>query len=89
MGPRRVGALALAPEMPPLVNALSGAGSVVAFERVRVLLAREDGNVAIDSLIDFPSGADSVSLSLLVPLPFGTGSDGGAAVDANHSRQRS
>lgn len=75
-GRTRLGALALAPSMPTLVSALDGAGSVVAFERVRVRLTREDGGIAVDTLVDFPANAESVSLSLLVPLPIGATGDG-------------
>ncbi len=43
-------------------------GSVVDFARVRVLLRRADGTVAIDTLIDFPANAETVTLRLSVEL---------------------
>ena len=52
----------------PLASIASGAGSVVPFDRVRVVFHRMDNAVALDSLVPFPSNADSVALSLSVPL---------------------
>ncbi len=52
----------------PLASVAQGAGSVIPFERVRVVFRRSDGSVALDTLIAFPSNADSVALSLSVPL---------------------
>ena len=52
----------------PLASITSGAGSVVPFDRVRVLFRRTDNTVALDSLVPFPSNADSVALALSVPL---------------------
>lgn len=69
-GPRpRVGALAVDPQMPSLMSSVLGGSQVVPFERVRVLLRREDGAVAVDTIVLFPSAADSLALTLLVPLP--------------------
>lgn len=65
----RVALLALAPEMPGLMQVVEGAGDVVPFTRVRVLLRNEDGSVAKDTVIVFPEAADSVSLALLLPIP--------------------
>jgi hypothetical protein len=41
----------------------------VPFERVRITIQREDGSVALDTLVLFPAGADSLTLALRVPLP--------------------
>ncbi|HEX7546534.1 MAG TPA: hypothetical protein VF368_07385, partial [Gemmatimonadaceae bacterium] len=54
---------------PPAFQALGGRGSsVVPFSRVHVLLQHSDGTVALDTVLDFPSGAQSITLSLTVPL---------------------
>ena len=54
---------------PPAFQALGGmASSVVPFSSVHVLLQHSDGTVALDSVLDFPSGAQSISLDLSVPL---------------------
>jgi hypothetical protein len=58
--------LALFPE--PLASVADGAGSVVSFERVRVVFRRNDGSIALDTLVVFPSNADSIALDLRVPL---------------------
>jgi len=65
----RIAMLALAPEMPSLMNVLEGAGDAVPFERVRVLLRNADGTVAKDTMVDFPASADSISLTLTIPIP--------------------
>lgn len=62
--------------MPSLLASLTGGGTVVPFEKVRVVLRRSDGTTAKDTLVDFPSTADSVALSLLVPLPIDTPEEG-------------
>lgn len=49
--------------------ALRAALTQVAFERVRITLRREDGSIALDTVVNFPAGADSLTLSLIVPLP--------------------
>lgn len=70
MGPGagRVSApLALAPRLPAAARAADGA-SLVAFDRVRLVLRRSDGSVALDRESDFPSTADSIALTLTVPL---------------------
>lgn len=54
---------------PSAFQALGGTGSsVVPFSRVHVLLQHSDGTVALDTVLDFPSGVQSISLSLTVPL---------------------
>ncbi len=52
----------------PLASVAAGAGSVVPFDRVRVVFRRTDESVALDTLITFPSNADSIALDLRVPL---------------------
>ena len=52
----------------PLANVASGAGTVVPFDRVRVVLRRSDGAVAIDRVALFAAGSDSVRLDLRVQL---------------------
>ena len=52
----------------PLASVVAGAGSVVPFTRVRVVFRRADQSVALDTLVTFPSNADSVALDLRVPL---------------------
>ncbi|MGH7656249.1 MAG: hypothetical protein ACREN6_16475, partial [Gemmatimonadaceae bacterium] len=54
---------------PPPLRDVGGAGSgVVAFNRVHVVLHHADGTVALDSMVAFPSGADSLTVSLTVAL---------------------
>ncbi len=65
----RIASLSLAPQMPSLMSVLEGAGDAVPFDRVRVLLRNQDGSVAKDTTVIFPAGADSVALSLQIPLP--------------------
>jgi trimeric autotransporter adhesin len=66
----------------PLASVAEGAGSVVAFDRIRVLLRRTDGSVGLDRVVQFGAGQDSVVLDLRVPLR-GTGSDGGEPLALN------
>lgn len=66
---RRVADIALDPVMPELMRAVEGAGDAVPFTRVRVVLRNEDGSVAKDTMIDFPSTADSVALALQLQIP--------------------
>lgn len=77
-GRARMAELALAPEFPALPGA-SLASDVEPFERVRLTLLRLDGTVAKDTLIDFPSTADSLTLALDVPLPL-TAPDSGVTM---------
>lgn len=46
---------------------------LVPFDRVRVLLRNAAGDVVVDRVVDFPSGADEVPLSLNVPLSSASG----------------
>ncbi len=64
----RHGMFQVEPRFPALANGVS-AESSVAFERVHIVLRREDGSIAIDTVVFFPPGVDEVSLSLNVPLP--------------------
>jgi len=70
--------LALYPE--PLASVADGAGSVVSFERVRVVFRRSDGSIALDTAVLFPSNADSIALDLRVPLS-SSASPAGEALD--------
>jgi hypothetical protein len=54
-------------EFPPMFQE-SGAGAFVPFDRVRVVLRRQDGSIAIDTVINFPAGQSEVSVSLNIPL---------------------
>lgn len=60
----------------PLAEVAEGAGSVVPFERVRVVFRRADGSVALDTSIVFPANADSMALDLRVPLSSGAPASG-------------
>jgi len=75
-GRSRTAALALDPQMPSLLSSLVGAGSVVPFEKVRVVLRREDNTIALDTLIDFPASVDTVALTVVVPIPINAPEDG-------------
>ncbi len=46
----------------------SGASGVVDFNRVHVVLHHSDGTIAIDTVINFPAGADSLPVTLDVTL---------------------
>ena len=63
-------------ETPIRGPALRAALTQVAFERVRITLRREDGTIALDTVVNFPVGADSLTLSLIVPLPASASSTG-------------
>ncbi len=60
----------------PIASVAEGAGSVVPFERVRVVFRRSDGSVALDTSVNFPSTADSVALDLRVQLSSGAPASG-------------
>jgi len=60
----------------PLAEVADGAGSVVPFERVRVVFRRADGTVALDTSIVFPANADSMALDLRVQLASGAPASG-------------
>ena len=52
----------------PLASVADGAGSVVPFERVRVVFRRSDQTIALDTMVTFPSNVDSIALDLRVPI---------------------
>jgi hypothetical protein len=52
----------------PLASVAEGAGSVVPFERVRIVFRRSDGSAALDTVVNFPSNADSIALDLRLEL---------------------
>lgn len=60
----------------PLASVAAGAGSVVPFERVRIVFRRSDGSAALDTTVTFPSNADSIALDLRVPLATGAPESG-------------
>jgi alpha-tubulin suppressor-like RCC1 family protein len=56
-------------QFPPAFQAAgAGALSVVAFNRVHVVLHHSDGTVALDTVITFPADSSLITLSLTVPL---------------------
>lgn len=71
----RHGLLSFEPVFPRLPGGASLA-DIVAFEKVRVVLHRADGSVALDTTVLFPVGADSVVLATTVVLSPTTGSGG-------------
>ena len=52
----------------PAAMSQAGFAGVVTFDRVRVLLRRIDGTVALDTIVNFPANVDSITLSLNVRL---------------------
>jgi hypothetical protein len=75
-GRARMAALAVEPVMPELMTVLDGAGAVEPFERVRVVLRRTDGSIALDTIVPFPIGATEISLTLLIPIPVNSPAEG-------------
>jgi hypothetical protein len=71
----RHGQFSVEPVFPRLVTGKSVEG-VVAFEKVRIVLHRADGTVALDTTVLFPVGADSVVLAASVPLSPSAGAGG-------------
>ncbi|MBX3173884.1 MAG: Ig-like domain-containing protein [Gemmatimonadaceae bacterium] len=53
-----------------------GAGSVIAFNRVRVIFRRMDGAVALERIVQFPANATEIPASFDVPLSSGVGPEG-------------
>lgn len=69
VGTRFAHGLSFLTEFPgPLASVEAGAGSVVPFNRVRIVFRRADGSVAFDRVVDFPEGQSELALSLSVPL---------------------
>ncbi|MGB6501741.1 MAG: hypothetical protein WBG19_10185, partial [Thermoplasmata archaeon] len=57
------------PEFPPAMQLAGGAGSsVVQVSFVHVVLHHDDGSIALDTTIDFPSGSSGITVSLTVKL---------------------
>jgi hypothetical protein len=70
-GPNKGGlraSFSFAPVFPQILTQTSGAGSTVAFNRVRVVLRRVDNTIALDVTVPFPADATTVPLNLTVPL---------------------
>lgn len=69
-GLRREVVLSLAPEFPRATLADSlRLSTVVPFDRVRVTAWRSDQTVAYDRTVSFPANADSVALTVGIPVP--------------------
>ncbi len=71
----RHGMLAFEPVFPRLPGGAS-LTDVVEFEKVRVVLHRTDGSIALDTIVFFPVGVDSVVLATTVPLSPSSGNSG-------------
>jgi hypothetical protein len=70
-GPNKGGlraSFSFAPVFPQILTQTSGAGSTVAFNRVRVVLRRVDNTIALETTVEFPADATTVPLVLNVPL---------------------
>lgn len=62
--------IAFTPQFPSVLPAFQAAGGAgVAFNRVRIVLARTDRAVALDTTVTFPDSATEMQLTLPVPLP--------------------
>ncbi len=80
---RFVRGLSFNPVFPPAFQAAGGSSSgVVSFNRVHVVLHHSDGTVALDTTIDFPAGADEITVSLTVKL-LDAAPGGGEAMSLN------
>jgi hypothetical protein len=67
--PRYASGLAFVVAFPePLASLEAGAGSVVAFDRVAILLRRTSGAVALDTTVEFLEGSQELTLSLRIAL---------------------
>lgn len=71
----RRGLFSVDPQFPRLMKSASLTGAVE-FERVRIVLRRADGTIALDTMVLFPVGSDSVALAVTVPLAASTGAAG-------------
>ncbi|MBX9929914.1 MAG: Ig-like domain-containing protein, partial [Gemmatimonadaceae bacterium] len=65
-GLTRVGRIAFNTIFPEFASQI--AGTTVEFEKVRIVLRRADGSIALERIVDFPSGSSELSLSLSVTL---------------------
>lgn len=54
----------------------NGAGALVTFARVRIVLRFADGAVALDTIVNFPAGASELPVGLNIPLPASAPSGG-------------
>ena len=61
---------------PALYQQVAGGGTGINFERVRIVLRRADGRIALDTTVLFPVGVDEMPLSLSIPLAAGTPAGG-------------
>ena len=75
---KRFAAVAFSPQYETAARgtALQAALTQVAFERVRITLRRVDGTIALDTVVTFSAGLDSLVLSLTVSLPASTSASG-------------
>lgn len=69
-------ALSFQSVFPGNASLVSGGSGLVAFTKVRVVLHRADGTVALDTVVNFPSGLDSLAVSLSVTLAPGAPATG-------------
>jgi len=53
---------------PPVLRSVGVSSGVVDFTHVHVVLHHSDGTIALDTVVNYPSNADSVTVSLSVPL---------------------
>ena len=70
----RSGLLAFDPQLEtaiPVGELRHAALTQVPFEKVRITIRRDDGTIALDTVVNFPAGADELTLTLTVPLPPG------------------
>ena len=78
-GRARFASLALDPRFPNIPGTANAASDVAPFTTVRVVLRHPDGSIAKDTVVAFPSTADSVALTLTIPFPL-TAPDSGLAL---------
>jgi len=60
----------------PTAYQVAGGSSVVPFTKVHIVLLHPDGKVALDTTVNWPDGADQLTLNLTVPLAAGTPASG-------------
>ncbi len=61
---------------PTVYQQAGGSGTGIEFERVRIVLRRADGRIALDTTVLFPVGVNELTMSLSVPLSSGTPASG-------------
>ncbi len=74
-------AISFNPRFPEVLQ-VSGAGSVVPFTKVRVVLHHSNGSIALDTVITFPADADELTIALAVTL-LPDAPDGGEPMELN------